>query len=152
MPRYAEDSMGETECRKLRPAPGSTEGRVILGGVDSDLRRLVGAAIRTDGYDVVEVTDLSLLIRQVDFSRSLFSLRRGLAVVIADIGSSGLMGLESLSVLRALYCDVPVIFVTASRSERMLARVRSLGPSAMLTTPLDVHVLWDAVREATRSS
>src|SRR5262249_11724972 len=123
----------------------------ILGGPDSDLRRLIGAAIRADGYDVIEVTDRRLLICQVEFSRSFLGLRRGLAVVIAD-GASGLTGLESLSALRALYRDMPVIFVTASRSDRMLARARSLGPSTMLTTPLDLHVLEDAVREAMRSS
>jgi CheY-like chemotaxis protein len=144
--------MGEIECRRARLVCGPIERRVILGGAASDLRRLISAAIRTDGYDVIEVTDPWLLICQVEFSRSFLGLRRGLAVVIADIGSSGLTGLGSLRALRALYRDIPVIFVTASRSERMIARARSLGPSAMLTTPLDVHALNDAVREGMRLS
>jgi DNA-binding response OmpR family regulator len=144
--------MGEIECRGPRLVSGPIVRRVILGGAASDLRRLIGAAIRADGYDVIEVTDRWLLICQVEFSRSLLGLRRGLVVVIADIGWSGCAGLESLSALRALYRDIPVIFVTASGSERMRARARSLGPSAMITMPLDVHVLQDAVREAMRSS
>ncbi len=121
------------------------EGRVIVGGPDSDLRRALGSALRADGCDVIEVSDGVLLLGQVEFSLSAVGPRPRLVVVITD---RGLTGLEVLGILRRIYRELPVMFVTASGSERIMAHARRLGASGVFAAPVDVDVLPGAIRAA----
>jgi CheY-like chemotaxis protein len=122
-----------------------SERLVILGGTDAALRGALGASIRADGCDVVEVSDGVLLLGQVEFLRSALGPRSGVVVVMTDMG---LTGLEVLGILRRIYREIPVMFVTASGSERIMRRARSLGAREVFAAPVDVEVLKGAIRAA----
>jgi len=128
----------------MRSVSVASEGRVLLGGHDSDLRRALGSAIRADGCDVIEVSDGVLLLGQVEFSLSAVGPRPRL-VVMTDMG---LTGLEVLGILHHIYREIPVIFVTASGSERIMVQARRLGASGVFAAPVDVDVLQGAIRAA----
>ena len=123
----------------------TSQGRVLLGGPDSELRRALGSAIRADGCDVIEVSDGVLLLGQVEFSLSALGPRPRLVVVMTDMW---LTGLEVLGILRRIYREIPVIFVTASGSERIMVQARRLGASGVFGAPVDLDVLQGAIREA----
>ncbi len=46
------------------------------------------------------------------------------------------------------YREIPVIFVTASGSERIMLQARRLGASGVFAAPVDVDVLQGAIRAA----
>jgi len=131
--------------RVMRSVSVASEGRVLLGGHDSDLRRALGSAIRADGCEVIEVSGGVLLLGQVEFSLSAVGPRPRLVVVMTDMG---LTGLEVLGILDHIYREIPVIFVTASGSERIMLQARRLGASGVFAAPVDVDVLQGAIRAA----
>ena len=140
-----------------RPEPTPCQGRLLLAEDDVDTRRLLGAALRRQGFEVVEACDgLELLDHICPAAHEHRLAAGGIAVrswgaydaVIADNQLPELCGLDVLAVLQCARCPVPFILITAFADEDTRAEARNLGAAAFLEKPLSIQDLQAAVRTA----
>ena len=68
--------------------------------------------------------------------------------LLLDIAMPGMTGIELQAELRLRDKRIPVIFITATRDERTLARVVELGAAACLIKPFNDTALMEALRSA----
>ena len=66
--------------------------------------------------------------------------------LLLDIAMPGMTGLELQAELRLRDKRIPIIFITATRDERTLARVVELGAAACLIKPFSDTALMEALR------
>ncbi len=139
------------------PEPAPCQRRLLLAEDDAETRRLLGAALRRQGFEVVEVCDGAELLEHLSAAVDEHGLAaRGIAVrnagsydaVIADNQLPELRGLDVLAALRRARCPVPFILITASADEDTRAEARALGAAAFLEKPLSIDGLQAAVRTA----
>jgi len=140
-----------------RPEPAPCQRRLLLAEDDVETRRLLGAVLRRQGFEVVEACDgLELLdhISPAAYEHRLAAggipVRRWGAydAVIADNQLPELCGLDVLAVLQCVRCPVPFILITAFADEDTRAEARDLGAAAFLEKPLSIQDLQAAVRTA----
>jgi DNA-binding response OmpR family regulator len=118
--------------------------RVVLIEDDHLMREWLGRSLSSRGHTVRR------------FARADDALAAVLAdmpdVVVSDIRLPGMSGIEFGRMLRARGIDVPIVFMTADRDERLDDDARALGSRWMLRKPFgDVADLWCAVDEAHES-
>jgi CheY-like chemotaxis protein len=123
--------------------------RVFLAEDDAQLRRLLAAVLREDGYDVVECADGSELLDRL----ASCLLEEGppeppdLDVIVADVSMPGCRGIDVLAGLRKAAWRTPVILLSACSEPRARARARRLGATAFLPKPIDLAVLLRALED-----
>ncbi len=125
----------------VRPA---RRHRILLVEDDVDMRKLIAAMLRRDGYDVVQVGSGSGMLRRVAFGDA----RETFDLIVSDVQLPDLSALEALEGLRCRDIDVPVLLITAYGSDDVRADASTLGTLAVLDKPLD----WDALRAAVRQA
>ena len=139
------------------PEPAPCQRRLLLAEDDADTRRLLGAALRRQGFEVVEACDGAELLEHLSAAVDEHGLAaRGIAVrnegaydaVIADNQLPELCGLDVLAALQRARCPVPFILITAFADEDTRAEARALGAAAFLEKPLSIDDLQAAVRTA----
>ena len=134
------------------PPPGSFHlgrrtRRILVAEDDADMRRLVAAVLRADGYRVVEAEDGGAVIDRLE--STIWSARPDLfGVIVTDMQMPGLSGLDVLAALRCTHWSTPLIVMTAYADPAVRAEARSLGAAAFLEKPLDLDQLRAAVRRA----
>jgi CheY-like chemotaxis protein len=127
----------------LPPIPGMRVAgmapRILLAEDDPDMRRLVAATLRRDGYQVVAVSSGVAMLRRMpeDFD-----------AIVSDIQMPDLTALEVLEALRCREIATPVVLMTAYGSEDARIEASALGAFAVLDKPLD----WDALRTTVRQA
>ncbi len=117
---------------------------VLVADDDDDIRALVVAALRCDGYDVVEARDGGAVLD---------SLRRGGRVpdaIVTDVRMPVMNGLALLHGLRQEGWRTPVVVMTADGAEQVRDRATRLGANATLSKPFDVDVLRTIVMSVLR--
>jgi FixJ family two-component response regulator len=72
------------------------------------------------------------------------------ACLIADVGMTGMSGLELQSQLNAEGSRIPIIFITARGDGRTQMEAMAAGAVAFLSKPFDDDVLLEKVRQALR--
>jgi len=115
---------------------------ILLGEDDDALREVIAAALRADGYDLVEArsgVDLIRAIHRID------SAMLPLDLIITDVLMPGFTGIEALEYLRYIGSQVPVIVMTGSRDPRMCAEARDLDARVVFQKPFALDDLRDAV-------
>ncbi|MFT3766153.1 MAG: response regulator [Minicystis sp.] len=115
---------------------------IVLAEDDAEMRALVSAQLREDGYDLVEAQNGVELIRAI---HRFESAMRPIHLIITDIRMPGFSGLEVLEYLRYAGLDVPVILMTAFGDPRTHADARALQATLVLDKPFDVDDLRAAV-------
>lgn len=117
---------------------------ILLAEDDIEMRELVAAALRGDGYDVTEVSDGGRLLMRI--GRTYLSGTSDLAydMVISDIRMPVCNGLKILEGLRAARWSTPVILMTAFGDRSTRSRVEKLG-AILLDKPFDLDDLRTAV-------
>jgi len=139
------------------PEPAPCQRRLLLAEDDADTRRLLGATLRRQGFEVVEACDGAELLEHLSAAVDEHRLAaRGIAVrnegvydaVIADNQLPELCGLDVLAALQRARCPVPFILITAFADEDTRAEARALGAAAFLEKPLSIADLQAAVRTA----
>lgn len=114
---------------------------VLLAEDDARMRRLLAAALRLDGFEVVEAKD------GAEFLESIGSLilhpRDGRVVdlVITDVRMPFTTGLDVVAGLRRAEWITPVIIITAFGDEATHAEAQRLGAAAVFDKPFDVNDL-----------
>jgi DNA-binding NtrC family response regulator len=115
---------------------------ILLAEDDADMRDLVAAQLREDGYDLVEASNGVDLVRAIHrFENAMLPL----SLIITDIRMPGFSGLEVLEYLRYAGLHVPVIVMTAFGDARTHADATSLDALLVLDKPFDMDELRAAV-------
>ena len=133
--------MNHALVREILLFEQETSLRILVAEAQADLRRLLGAALRRDGHDIVEARDGAELLEAlastlIDPGASPFDL------VVCEQRLPGMPGLSVLAGLRARDRATPFVLVT---DDPTIAR-HGLRLGATVLARLDVAVIRAIVR------
>jgi CheY-like chemotaxis protein len=120
-----------------------TSLRLLIAEDDGDLRRLLSAALRRDGHQVVEARDGAELLEALA-STLIEPVESPFDVVICEHTLPGIPGLMVLAGLRSRHRATPFILV----SDQAAVRQRAGRLGAAVVDHLDVQAIRAAVRKA----
>ena len=125
---------------------GAAQRRIILAEDDEEMRRLVGRALRTDGYHVDEATNGSELLELLDAAAKAY---QPVDVVITDERMPGVTGFQALDWLHQVRAwRPPTVVITAFPDAVTYLRAQQLGVH-VLEKPFDLDDLRSLVRTLT---
>jgi DNA-binding response OmpR family regulator len=134
-----------------RPAPSPAKPPLILlAEDDGELRALITAVLRQDGFSVRSVSDGGELLDYVEASLSCSSFKPRPQLMITDIRMPGLSGLDAISVLADSECLPRTIVITAFPSEETRRLALERGAAAVLDKPVDLDDLRREVERQLR--
>lgn len=124
--------------------------KVLLAEDDDDLRHLLAAVLRAEGYGVIEVRDGEQLLAAVaaQFAGD-GDLVRPVDLIVSDIRMPGPNGLWVLASLRHIDWVTPFVVITAFADAATLAEAHRLGASAVLSKPVALQQLRDTLLNLT---
>jgi two-component system response regulator (stage 0 sporulation protein F) len=125
------------------PPTSPTPTTVLVADDDDDMRDLIAATLRSDGYEVLEATDGVDLLDRLE--RALDDPSERPDVVVTDIMMPRLSGLGVLDALRRAQLHVPVILMTVLADQSVHIVARRLGAVGVLRKPFDADDLRAAV-------
>jgi DNA-binding response OmpR family regulator len=116
--------------------------RVLVAEDEEDFRSLVVAALREDGYDVLEARNgdelLELITPPVIF--------RPPDAIVADVWMPGVDGLSVTAGLRGSGWATPIILMTANATREVCSRALELRADGLFQKPFDMSDLKDELR------
>jgi len=124
---------------------GGTPGRplqVFVADDDSEMRGLIAAILRADGFDVSESPDGVTLLEALRASE-----HGPPDLLISDVEMPRASGLRVLASVRRSHPTLPVVLITAFGSPEVHREARLLGASAVLDKPFGFAVLRDLVHD-----
>jgi len=108
--------------------------RVLVADDEDDFRAVVVAALRDDGYDVLEARNgdelLELITPPVIF--------RPPDAIVADVWMPGVDGLSVTAGLRGTGWATPIILMTANATREVHTRARELRADGLFQKPFDM--------------
>jgi two-component system response regulator AtoC len=116
--------------------------RVLIADDEINIRRVLEAILRRDGYDVVTAAN---------GEEALAGMSRGINTVITDLKMPGLDGMGLLKRLSVEYPDVPVVMITAHGSVENAVGAVKLGAFDYLEKPFDQEQIRQIVAKALRT-
>lgn len=119
--------------------------RILLAEDDDDLRHLVAATLRREGYSVIELADGASLLEHVGSMDLFDELISPVDVIISDVAMPGFSGLQVLADLRDANLTTPVILMTAFLDDRVKATAERLGAEIVFHKPFALEDLCDVV-------
>jgi Nif-specific regulatory protein len=115
--------------------------RIVLADDELNLRKVLGAILQRDGYEVLEARDGEEALRLVD-------LHPGIAALITDLRMPRLDGMGLLRRIVAEHPDVPVIMITAHGSVDSAVEAVKLGAFDYLEKPFEQTQIQQVVAKA----
>lgn len=132
---------------RLLPAP--RRPRVAVAEDNVEMRRLIAATLRGDGYDVVEAGDGPELISRLEsLGGEQGPPRTAVELIVSDLRMPGLSGLDVLGAIRDGNWRTPFILITAFGDEETHREAHDLGARAVLDKPFDLERLRTLVHES----
>jgi CheY-like chemotaxis protein len=125
-------------------APRTGPYRVLLAEDDAEMRCVVAGALRSDGYEVVELPDGGRLLVEVAARLKAGGRGESLDLIVSDIRMPVCTGLQILSAIRDAHWRTPVILMTAFGDEPTRRDAESLA-AALFDKPFDLDDLRTAV-------
>jgi len=128
--------------------PGATrQRRVLLAEDDEDMRGLVAATLRAEGFGVVECPNGLVLVETL--VSILESGGPAFDLVVSDVRMPGVTGLSVLEGLSDWDGAVgpPVVLITAFGDPRVHELARHFGAVSLLEKPFEMAALVHVVRE-----
>lgn len=116
--------------------------RVLIADDEINIRRVLEAILRRDGYDVITAAN---------GDEALARMSRGINTVITDLKMPGLDGMGLLRRLSVEYPDVPVVMITAHGSVENAVGAVKLGAFDYLEKPFDQEQIRQIVAKALRT-
>jgi two-component system response regulator AtoC len=113
--------------------------RVLIADDELNMRRVLEAMLRREGYDVVTAAN------GID---ALAGMSREVHTVITDLKMPGLDGMGLLKKLSADYPDVPVVMITAHGSVENAVEAVKLGAFDYLEKPFEQEQIRQVVAKA----
>jgi len=123
------------------PAEGESK-RILIADDELNIRRVLEAILRRDGYDVVTAAN---------GEEALAGMSRGVHTVITDLKMPGLDGMGLLRRLSVDYPDVPVVMITAHGSVENAVEAVKLGAFDYVEKPFDQEQIRQIVAKALRT-
>src|SRR5215470_7709561 len=120
-------------------AAESDTKRVLIADDELNMRRVLEAMLRREGYDVVTAAN------GLD---ALAGMNRDVHTVITDLKMPGLDGMGLLRKLSADYPDVPVVMITAHGSVENAVEAVKLGAFDYLEKPFEQEQIRQVVSKA----
>src|SRR6476620_9141891 len=80
-------------------------------------------------------------------SRIANPIEQTLILILSDINTPGMSGLEMLPKVRELRPDVPIIMITAYGDDATIKRATELGAAGLLAKPIDFGLLRAEIDE-----
>jgi DNA-binding NtrC family response regulator len=117
----------------------SESKRVLIADDELNMRRVLEAILRREGYDVVTAAN------GLD---ALAAMNRDVHTVITDLKMPGLDGMGLLKKLSADYSDVPVVMITAHGSVENAVEAVKLGAFDYLEKPFEQEQIRQVVAKA----
>ena len=120
----------------------SSNVRVLVAEDDADMRSLVAATLRTDGYDVDEALDGGDALMSITTSR--IPGHADYDLVVSDVRMPVMTGVELATRLKRMGYETPVLLMSAFADAALHEQARKLG-LGMLVKPFDLDDLRVAV-------
>jgi DNA-binding NtrC family response regulator len=117
----------------------SESKRVLIADDELNMRRVLEAILRREGYDVVTAAN------GLD---ALAAMNRDVHTVITDLKMPGLDGMGLLKKLSADWADVPVVMITAHGSVENAVEAVKLGAFDYLEKPFEQEQIRQVVAKA----
>lgn len=125
-----------------RRRPLHVPPRIVLAEDDPEMRKIIAAAMRKDGFTVTELPDGGRLLMHVVIGAE--NPENGADLVITDMRMPGTSGLRVLKAAREIGNDVPFILFTAFGDEATRAEAEKHG-ATFFTKPFEIADLRAAV-------
>jgi DNA-binding response OmpR family regulator len=117
------------------------QARVLLAEDDVEMRALIACALRSDGHEVLEVSDGWQLLQSLATRQLPSDEDEGIDLLISDIRMPGKNGLDVLAGMRWADWPMPVILITAFGDAKTHAEARRLGAAAVFDKTFDLDDL-----------
>ena len=117
--------------------------KVLVIDDEANLRKVLAALLRRDGYDVTIAEDGEMGLAEFQ--------KNGADVVITDLVMPKLGGMEVLRAINAADPEVPVIIITAHGTVDSAVEAIKLGAFDYITKPFDQAELSNVVAKAIRT-
>jgi DNA-binding response OmpR family regulator len=116
---------------------------VLVAEDDHEMRALIAAALRRDGYEVLEVANGAQLMAAFS-DRCIKAMRRTPDLVISDVRMPGRTGLDVVAGLRDAHWSVPVVLITAFGDDATHVQAQKLD-AILFDKPFDIDDLRTVV-------
>jgi nitrogen regulation protein NR(I) len=116
--------------------------RVLVADDELNMRRVLEAILRREGYDVITAANGVEALGGMEKSKG------GVHTVITDLKMPGLDGMGLLKKLSADYPDVPVVMITAHGSVESAVEAVKLGAFDYLEKPFEQEQIRQVVAKA----
>lgn len=137
-----ESTFSYTPIRTVIDGPA----RVLVAEDDDEIRAVICATLRDDGYDVTEAVDGSELVDWI--AATVEGQAQPFDVIVSDIQMPGFTALDVMAGLRRAVSRIPIILTTAYGDASTRLTARRLGARRVLDKPFDLSALRAAVAEA----
>lgn len=117
--------------------------KILIVDDEPNLRKVLGAHLTREGYEVVLASDGEEALSLVD--------KGGIDVVVTDMVMPRLDGLSLLRLLVSQYPDLPVIMITAHGTVDSAVEALKLGAFDYITKPFEREELKQVIAKAARS-
>ena len=117
--------------------------KVLVIDDEANLRKVLAALLRRDGYDVTVAQDGASGLAELE--------KNGADVVVTDLVMPKMGGMEVLKAVNATAPDVPVIILTAHGTVDSAVEAIKLGAFDYVTKPFDQTELSAAIAKAVRT-
>ncbi|MBL8911235.1 MAG: sigma-54-dependent Fis family transcriptional regulator [Archangium sp.] len=117
--------------------------RILVVDDEANLRKVLAAILRKDGYDVAVAEDGEQAMAEFE--------KNGADVIISDLVMPKLGGMDILTRVRASRTDVPVIIITAHGTVDSAVEAIKLGAFDYITKPFEHAEIRSVVAKAART-
>jgi CheY-like chemotaxis protein len=121
--------------------------RVLLAEDDAELRSLLAALLRADGYDVIEAKDGTALLDRLAEALAGEQGFDSYDLIVTDIRMPGYDAFDVMLGMRRLMFDMPFVLITAFGDALTHRRAEQLGAAAVLDKPFDLDELRTTVHD-----
>lgn len=126
---------------RLRTAR-ATRRRILLAEDDFEMRQMLSATLRRDGYEVLEAKNGSELLEYLDGPEPVQNVH----AIVTDVRMPGLSGLQAIDWLQHVrVLSVPVLVITAFGDHRVREQAARLGAD-LLEKPFELEELRARIR------
>ncbi len=117
--------------------------RVLIVDDEAPLRRQVMVGLAQHGYEVDECEEGFSALSKIKAAES---KQNPFGCVVLDVRLPDVDGLKILSVIKAIYADMPVVVITGFGNEDIVSTVQSHGGSVYLDKPFEIDDLVTQIK------
>jgi CheY-like chemotaxis protein len=136
-------ALGNDAARRPTQAAPGAPLRILIADADAEMRRLLALVLRTDGHDIVEVSEGSALLEAI--ASLVIDGAHPFDVIMSAQAIPGLPGVSVLAGLRSRGRRTPFVLMTGNPVVQ--AQATRLG-AVVLDRPFDAEAIRRAVRRA----